>query len=482
MKTKEVEAAIDTGFTMRDRAQIDILYSCIERINSAIEKSKAFLFENAYNEDDNGQLGWLGWGETIDDKTNDKTTRKIDPWAGCAEAILTLLMAGVSVDDERIAGSKKSPACFVAKELENGVKIRLPQETEEAAIPSTAWCLIAISEVLKRNPLHHRQFFRDKMREASLWLINKRINNTGWSFSANENETDPHIYATAIAIRGLLAVDGLDLAQRKQTICDSTEWLISARNNEKLWGRLKDGETGWVHSAHALIALLDADAFGLLPKKYLKELRESADSYLSHVTKHKDDIRGTLIAYEHTKAGIRTYHYDLPWVIIATSRILTWENTGLMASSARPLLEMVDRLLAQQKENAFVPIGHQSKPIWATHDSIYALDTFRRSFTTDDILDVLKRKDNLRRWIRYWVFISLSSFIPLTLIIWFSWQQIYDLAKNLIKVYLSFIVLTYFYALYKVHILETRSPGAIFKRLLQNFIRTLEERLLGRAE
>lgn len=469
----KLTSMFDTTKT-RDKTVID----SIESINSAIKKSKVFLCNSAY-EDDNGHLGW---GETIEDKN----TGKIEPWAGCAEAILTLLMAGVSVDDKHIAGSQKSPACFVAKELKNGVKIRLPRETE-ATIPSTAWCLIAISEVLKRNPLHHRQFFRDKMREASLWLINKRINkihNTGWSFSANEK--DPHIYATAIAIRGLLA--SIDLVEERklktqliQTIKDSTKWLINARNNEKMWGRLpKDKKTGAVHSAHALIALLDAAGYS--SDRNLEKLGESAESYLSWIKEHKDDIRGSLIAYELTKAGIRVYHYDLPWVIIATSKILAWENKGLMASSARPLLEMVGRLLEQQEDGAFVPRGHQSKPIWATHDSIYALDTFRKSFTLRDILDVLKRKDNLRRWIYYWAFVSLLGIIPLTVIILHNWQQIPEWAKNLIIVYLSFIGLTYFYALYKVHILETRTPGAIFKRLLKNFIRTLEERLLGRAE
>lgn len=300
-----------------------------------------------------------------------------------------------------------------------------------------------------------------------------------------------------------------------QTIRNSTEWLISSRNKENLWGRLENKKTGWVQSAHALIALLDAEALELLPDECLKSLRESTDSYLSHVNKHKDDIRGSLIAYEHVKAGIRTYHYDLPWVITAMSRILTWvdvennpknsgnatkiykeegvtrskskfsreNNKGLMNPSAGPLLEMVDRLLCQQKEGAFVPIGHQSKPIWATHDSVYALDTFRRSFTIQDILDVLKRKDNLKGWIKCWVIISLSSFIPLTLIILCKWQQIIELgAQNLIIAYLALVCLAYIYALYKVRILETRSPSLIFKKFLRNFIRTLEERLLGKNE
>lgn len=280
-----------------------------------------------------------------------------------AQALLSHVYAG-SRDDVVEESTKTLEAL---QNPDGGWQVRraLVGATSEVSITeSTAFCLSALHAAGRTES-------NEAVQRGLRWLQETQRLDGGWNSSSSGQA--PHVVATALATRVLMAFKRTDVARR------GADWLRTSQNVDGGWGpvALPQGAQGTdsaesnsspAYTAHAVIALRASgfDASERLIGKACSFLDAAFDSEREEPWA---STSFTTLVDPESYARLDFRHFATPWVLAALSTV------GRDLSDRTVLLGTL-RLLGMQRPDGAWRSGLTAPgafPVWACHDALFAL-------------------------------------------------------------------------------------------------------------
>lgn len=164
---------------------------------------------------------------------------------------------------------------------------------------STCWCAYALY-------LAGISVMHSALQRALAWIISNQNDDKGWGGARGYPS---RTYPTALAIRALSS-----LSPSAQAIQPAVQWLENNQCSDGGWAEFPRGQTTPIHTAHAILALLDA---GVSPTS--RVIRYGIEWLYSHRESWTGDFFDSyeLSLLEESKPRMRIDHTVLPWVITA---------------------------------------------------------------------------------------------------------------------------------------------------------------------
>jgi 8-oxo-dGTP pyrophosphatase MutT (NUDIX family)/prenyltransferase beta subunit len=207
--------------------------------------------------------------------------------------------------------------------------------------------------------------------DAFEWLGQTQHINGGWGTTKSGPASSPRVFPTAFAITVLSQVK-----HNHKMLEKAAKWLRSVQNPDGSWGvssadNSPDGRGTPSHTAHSLIALLnhDKERNWSAIERGVRWLTESYDP-----RQEQGWASSSEIVFVSDKSRLDFKHFASPWVLVALIR------SGVRLND-QAIIQPIIALLNEQTEAGYW-IHHLASgqiPIWATHDSLMALNEFKNS-------------------------------------------------------------------------------------------------------
>ena len=253
---------------------------------------------------------------------------------------------------------------------------------------STCWTLLSLLKI--NNDLVKVK--RSVMRGIQ-WILANHQHGNGDDAGWGSTKFDPsRIYPTTLALRVLKESDCTNNPQYQEALA----WIKNARNlNDGGWGEIKGAPSTHLHTAHTIITLLEC---GLsLESEIIQKAVDRLLDCFDEKNLWNDFNIGGLVELMDVRAPtdsprrITYYHFTTPWVLTALIKSGRLQHTAVFKA--------VNWLLESWRggywDHPFLSYM-SNKPIWAIHDALLALSTFKSKFTNwQDIEEISLEKNQL---------------------------------------------------------------------------------------
>ena len=216
---------------------------------------------------------------------------------------------------------------------------------------STCWCAYALH-------LAGISVMHSALQRALAWIISNQNDDEGWGGAKGYPS---RTYPTALAIRTLSR-----LSPSSQAVQPAIQWLENSQCSDGGWAELPRGQSTPIHTAHAILALLDA---GVSPTS--KVIRHG----IQWLYDHRNSWTGAffdsyeLSLLEESKPRMRIDHTVLPWVV--TALVKSGENINKLEIKLA-----ISKLVSSQHVDGYWKSETSERiSVFETQDAVIALRT-----------------------------------------------------------------------------------------------------------
>lgn len=321
----------------------------LSRLGEAIEKGYRYVLEHTSTKE--GYIGWdhfLGQGRIGN--------------IGTALGVLILCRGGIRSHciDEAVTYLKDNVS------TDGGWGIRSIMDTGEE-ISITESTLYALDALICAGVDHSDRSISNGID----WLSEMQHSTGGWGSARFRAASSPHVFTTAFAISVLSGVN-YDCKKLENAI----DWLRAAQKPDGSWGAFSFQESprqpgSATHTARSILALLD---YPELDNRLAidRGIRWLIKSY--NPKQEQGWSSSSRVVFVSNKSRLDFKHFATPWVLVALIRSGVKLNELVVV---QPLVALLDEQTEEGYWTHHLVCGQI--PIWATHDSLMALSSYRNS-------------------------------------------------------------------------------------------------------
>lgn len=270
-----------------------------------------------------------------------------------------------------------------------GVRSILDAGDEVSVVESTLYVLSALLNA-------GRNFGSQAVDNGVNWLFDLQHESGGWGTAKFRSAYTPRVFPTAFAITVLSKIEKEHKALKK-----AVDWLLNAQKSDGSWGAYSgeqerlDGTA--VHTARAILALQEYDG-----QRYQNVIARGGQWLINvYEPRNEEGWSSTSeVTFVSERNRLDFKHYSTPWVVVALIK------SGVPLSNPC-IIRPITILLQNQNLNGYWThhLAAGQIPIWATHDSLMAINTFKDFLWTNAsdlfLYETLKhqQRDLLRKFI-----------------------------------------------------------------------------------